>query len=176
MSNFIKTEIITKITGFDKNEDGTFQIQNITLHDTKGLIKNTIKIHKNLNETELNNLVGKTVKVLEVDEYRKGYKVFYAGKDIKLVKNENDTDIFEVKRELSLKVDNIVAVKDNNSKIQSIVKNGTRTDLFEIKLKGITINKIQDLKGKKVLLKDINIARMDGVGTFYSTEKLPVVI
>lgn len=175
MSNFIKTEIIAKVSGFQKNEDGTFQIQSIRLDEKKGLVKNTIKIHKEVSEVDLTALVDKTIKVLKVEEYKKGFKSSYAGQDFKLVRNESNQDIFQVNRELTLKVDNIVAVgkTGEDSKIQSLVKNGTRTDLFEIKLKGIKLNSVQNIKGKEVILKGINISKMEGVGTFYNTTVLP---
>ena len=177
MSNFIKTEIISKVSGYQKNEDGTFQIQNITLNEVKGLVKNTVKIHKELSEEELTQLVGKTIKVLEVEEFKKGFKSYYNGKDFKLVKNEANTDIFEVRRELTLKADYIVAVgkEKTDCKIQSMVKNGTRTDLFEIKLKDIKINRVQNLKGKEILIKGINIVKMEGTGTFYNTTVVPTL-
>jgi len=177
MNNFIKTEIISKINGYSKNEDGTFQIQSIILDSKKGLIKNTIKIHKDIPIEQLESLVGKTIKVLQVEEYKKGYKSFYSGKDFKLVKNENDIDIFDVKREIILKIDNLVKVGKNgeDTKIQSLVSNGTRKDLFELKLKNINISKVLTLKNKEVVISGVNIAKIENMGTFYSSTVLPTI-
>ena len=70
----MKIELLIKVSGFDMNEDGTFQIQNVSFNEAGKLVKNTVKVHKNINEETLKSLVGKTVKVENVEEYKKGFK------------------------------------------------------------------------------------------------------
>jgi hypothetical protein len=171
MKNFIKCELNIKMTGFDINEDGTFQIQNIFLNENGSLVKNTVKVHKNLNEETLKGLLGKTFKVEGVEEYRQGFKVFYSGKDIKKIDKNID---FEVNKEITLKVDNVVEKKED-SVIQSIIQNGTRTDLFNIKIRGIRKILLNDLKGKNVVIQGVKVVKTD-MGTFYSSDKKPLII
>ena len=170
MNEFIKMELYIKVSGYSKNEDGTFQIQNIHLNNDK-LVKNTVKIHRNLTEEQIKSLLGKTVKVINVKEYKQGYKVFYAGEDIKKV----DSDIeFKVNKEIIIKVDNLQEKKEDTI-LQSIVNNGTRTDLFNIKIKGISKNLLNELQGKRVLIKGVRVSKTD-FGTFYSSDKKPQII
>lgn len=171
MRDFLKVELFIKISGFDINEDGTFQIQNVALNEAGKLVKNTVKVHKQLGEETIKGLVGKTVKVEGVEEYKKGFKVFYAGKDIKTATIDTD---FKVERELTLKVDNVVDNKEDTT-LQSIITNGTRTDLFNIKIKGIKKPVLEALKSKKVLVKGVRVVKTD-MGTFYSSIEKPTAI
>ena len=80
-----------------------------------------------------------------VEEYKKGFKFYYSGKDIKKI----DKDVeFELNKEITLKVDNLVESKEDTT-LQSIVINGTRTDLFNLKIKGIKKSLLEEFKGKK---------------------------
>ncbi|WP_368031407.1 hypothetical protein [Arcobacter sp. s6] len=162
MKDFIKVELFLKISGFDINKDGTFQIQNVSLNDAGKLVKNTVKVHKNLSEETLKPLLGKCVKIEGVEEYKNGFKTYYSGKDIKRVDKDLD---FELNKEITLKVDNVVENKEDTV-LQSLVINGTRTDLFNIKIKGIKKLLLEDLKGKKVVIKGVKVIKTDmGVGT-----------
>ena len=167
----MKIELLIKVSGFDMNEDGTFQIQNVSFNEAGKLVKNTVKVHKNINEETLKSLVGKTVKIENVEEYKKGFKFYYAGKDIKKI----DKDVeFELNKEITLKVDNLVESKEDTT-LQSIVLNGTRTDLFNIKIKGIKKLLLEDLKGKKVVVKGVKVIKTD-MGTFYNSSEKPLII
>ncbi len=168
MKNFINTELYVRISGFDKNEDGTFQIQNISIKNDK-LVKNTVKVHKDISIENLTKLVGKVVKIEEVEEYKKGFKVFYSGQDIKIV----DKDLeFYLNKEIELKVDS-VSETEKDTVLQSIIKNGTRCDLFNIKIKNQ--KNLKEIQGKKVKLTNVNVIKMDS-GTFYNTDKRPQII
>jgi len=173
MSNFLKVEMLVKVSGYDINEDNTIQIQNVSFNDKGKLVKNTVKIHKSYNEDTLKGLVGKTVKVLEVEEFRKGFKVYYAGKDIKKVDNQDIE--FQVNKELTMKVDNVVEAKEDTT-LQSIINNGTRADLFNIKIKGFKKSLLEDLKGSNVVIKGVKVSKIEGSGTFYSSTQKPVRI
>ena len=170
MKNFIKCELYIKISGFDINEDGTFQIQNVSIINDK-LVKNTVKIHKNLNEETLKGLVGKSVKVEGVEEYRNGFKVYYSGTDIKRIDKDID---FQVNKEITLKVDNVVESKEDTI-LQSIIQNNNRTDLFNIKIKGIKKSLLNNLKNKNVVVKGVNVIKTD-MGTFYNSKEKPQVL
>ena len=52
MKDFIKCEMYLRVDGFEINEDNTFQIQNITFKNDK-MVKNTVKVHKSINEETL---------------------------------------------------------------------------------------------------------------------------
>jgi hypothetical protein len=181
MKDFIKVDLFIKISGYEINEeDGTFQIQNVAFNNDK-LVKNTVKIHKTYKEETLKSLVGKTVKVEEPKEYKNGMKVFFAGTDIK--KTDLDTD-FKINREITLKVDNIIESnsidKKTNKKlthttIQSLVSNGTRVDLFNVKIKNTRKIELNNLEGKEIIVKGVNIAKTD-FGTFYSSEEKPLLV
>jgi hypothetical protein len=171
MKEFMKIELLIKVSGFDMNEDGTFQIQNVSFNEAGKLVKNTVKVHKNINEETLKSLVGKTVKVENVEEYKKGFKFYYAGKDIKKI----DKDVeFELNKEITLKVDNLVENKEDTT-LQSIVINGTRTDLFNLKIKGIKKPLLEEFKGKKVVIRNVRVVKTD-MGTFYSSNVKPILI
>ena len=160
MKEFMKIELLIKVSGFDMNEDGTFQIQNVSFNELGKLVKNTVKVHKSLNEETLKSLVGKTVKVENVEEYKKGFKFYYAGKDIKKI----DKDVeFELNKEITLKVDNLVESKEDTT-LQSIVLNGTRTDLFNLKIKGIKKSLLEEFKGKKVVIKNVRVVNVETHG------------
>ncbi len=168
MKNFINTELYLRVNGFDKNDDGTFQIQNISLKNDK-LVKHTVKVHKDIPIENLSKLVGKVVKIEDVEEYKKGFKTFFAGKDIKIVDKDLD---FYLNKEIELKVDG-VSETEKDTVLQSIVRNGTRCDLFNIKIKGQ--KNLKDLQGKKVKVTNVNVIKMDA-GTFYNTDKRPQII
>ena len=171
MKEFMKIELLIKVSGFDMNEDGTFQIQNVSFNEVGKLVKNTVKVHKNINEETLKSLVGKTVKIENVEEYKKGFKFYYAGKDIRKI----DKDVeFELNKEITLKVDNLVESKEDTT-LQSIVLNGTRTDLFNLKIKGIKKPLLEEFKGKKVVIKNVRVVKTD-MGTFYSSNVKPILI
>lgn len=170
MKEFIKIEIMAKVGGYDLNDDGSFQIQNLSIKNNGELVKNTIKIHKKITEQELKNLVGKVVKCDNVKEYKNGFKSYFSSDNFKII---NDVIVdFEVNKEIIIKCDNVIT-KDKNSKIQSIVINETRQDLFNITIKGIT--KLENLKGKTIKIKGVIVAKTD-FGTFYSSNKTPEVI
>jgi ribosomal protein S7 len=179
MSSFLKMEILARVSGFDIDNDKKYiQIQNISFKGEK-IVKNTIKIHKHYTKEQLEQLVGKTIKVVEPEEYTKGFKTFYAGKDIKKV----DIDIdFKVNKKLEMKVDNLIESKDSKNEkrthtiLQSIIQNGTRADLFNIKIKDIKKELLQDLKGKKVLVENVEVVKVKDAGTFYSSIQKPKVI
>ncbi|RXK11678.1 hypothetical protein CP965_12980 [Halarcobacter mediterraneus] len=181
MKNFLKVDLFVKISGYEINEEeGTFQIQNISFDNGK-LLKHTVKIHKLYKEDSLKALIGKTVKVEEPKEYKNGIKVFYAGSDIKKVDIDED---FKINREITLKVDNIIEStsidKNTNKKlthstIQSIISNGTRTDLFNIKIKNTKKIELDNLKGKEVVVRGVNVATTD-FGTFYSSVEKPILL
>ena len=167
----MKIELLIKVSGFDMNEDGTFQIQNVSFNELGKLVKNTVKVHKSLNEETLKSLVGKTVKIENVEEYKKGFKFYYSGKDIKKI----DKDVeFELNKEITLKVDNLVESKEDTT-LQSIVLNGTRTDLFNLKIKGIKKSLLEEFKGKKVVIKNVRVVKTD-MGIFYSSNVKPILI
>lgn len=180
MKDFLKVELYVKVSGYEINEEeGTFQLQTLAFINEK-LVKNTVKIHKLYKDEVLKPLVGKTVKVIEPKEYKNGANTFYAGTDIK--KSELEVD-FKINRELTLKVDNIIEStsldkksnkKITHSTIQSIVSNGTRTDLFNIKIKNTKKTELENLKGKEVIIKGVNVAKTD-FGTFYSSEEKPLL-
>ena len=171
MKDFIKVELFLKISGFDINEDGTFQIQNVSLNEAGKLVKNTVKIHKNLSEETLKPLIGKCVKIEGVEEYKNGFKTYYAGKDIKRIDKDLD---FELNKEITLKVDNVVENKEDTV-LQSLIINGNRTDLFNIKIKGIKKVLLNDLKGKNVSVKGVKVIKTD-MGTFYNSSVKPTII
>ncbi len=181
MRDFLKVDLFIKVNGYEINEEeGTFQIQNISIQNEK-LVKNTVKIHKLYKEDTLKGLIGKTVKVEEPKEYKNGIKIFYAGNDIKKV--DLDTD-FQVNRQITLKVDNVIESnsidkktnkKLTNTTIQSIINNGTRMDLFNIKIKNTKKSELDTLKGKEVLIKNVNVAKTD-FGTFYSSLEKPILL
>ena len=171
MKDFIKVELFLKISGFDINEDGTFQIQNVSLNDAGKLVKNTVKVHKNLSEETLKPLLGKCVKIEGLEEYKNGFKTYYSGKDIKRIDKDLD---FELNKEITLKIDNVVENKEDTV-LQSLVINGTRTDLFNIKIKGIKKLLLEDLKGKKVVVKGVKVIKTD-MGTFYNSSEKPLII
>ncbi len=181
MKDFIKVELYVKVSGYEINEeDGTFQIQNISVNNDK-LVKNTVKIHKSYKEETLKGLVGKTVKVQEPKEYKNDAKVFFAGSDIK--KADLDID-FKINREISLKVDNLIETnsidrktnkKFTHTTIQSIISNGTRTDLFNLKIKNTKKSELEQFKNKEVVIKGVNVAKTD-FGTFYSSEEKPLLV
>ena len=171
MKDFIKVELFLKISGFDINEDGTFQIQNVSLNDAGKLVKNTVKVHKNLSEETLKPLLGKCVKIEGVEEYKNGFKTYYSGKDIKRIDKDLD---FELNKEITLKIDNVVENKEDTV-LQSLVINGTRTDLFNLKIKGIKKPLLEEFKGKKVVIKNVRVVKTD-MGTFYSSNVKPILI
>lgn len=171
MKDFIKCELLVRVSGFQINEDGTFQIQNLSINEkTGGFIKNTVKVHKNLTEETLKPFIGKTVKIEGVEEYKNGFKTYYAGKDIKKVDKDID---FELNKEIILKVDNLVEKKEDTV-IQSIIQNENRMDLFNIKIKGIKKILLNDLKGKNVVVRGVNVIKTDA-GTFYSSSEKPLI-
>lgn len=170
MKNFIKCEMYLRVDGFEINEDNTFQIQNISFKNDK-MVKNTVKVHKSINEETLKSLVGKSIKVENVEEYRNGFKTYYAGTDIKKIDKDID---FQVNKEITLKVDNVVENKEDTT-LQSLIKNNNRTDLFNIKIKGIKKSLLNDLKGKNVLIKGVNVVKTD-MGTFYNSKEKPLII
>lgn len=170
MKDFIKCEMYLRVDGFEINEDNTFQIQNITFKNDK-MVKNTVKVHKSINEETLKGLIGKSVKVENVAEYRNGFKIYYSGTDIKKIDKDID---FEVNKEITLKVDNVVENKEDTT-LQSLIKNNNRTDLFNIKIKGIKKSLLNDLKGKNVLIKGVNVVKTE-MGTFYNSKEKPLII
>lgn len=172
--SFIKMEIITKISGYDIAEDKqSFQIQNISLSEKGDLKKNTIKVHKSFTKDQLEKLVGKSVLLTDIQEYKKGFKYIYSAKNIKVIENNNIE--FNVNKEIEMQVDNVVEIKDD-TKLQSLIKNGTRLDLFDIKIKGIKKIELENLKGKKVLIQSVKVAKIEGTGTFYSSTQKPKII
>ncbi|MDD2651922.1 MAG: hypothetical protein PHX44_02580 [Sulfurimonas sp.] len=172
MKDFIKIEIIAKVGGYDLNNDGTFQVQNLSFKNNGELVKNTIKVHKDIKEDDLKKLVGKTLKFENVKEYKQGFKSYYSSDSIKLLSDVNVD--FEINREITIKADNVITMKDNKStRIQSIVLNETRQDLFNITIKD-KIN-LENLKGKTLKIKGVKVAKTDN-GTFYSSNELPQII
>lgn len=170
MKDFIKCEMYLRVDGFEINEDNTFQIQNITFKNDK-MVKNTVKVHKSINEETLKGLIGKSVKVENVAEYKNGFKTYYSGTDIKKIDKDID---FQVNKEITLKVDNVVENKEDTT-LQSLIKNNNRTDLFNIKIKGIKKSLLNDLKGKNVLIKGVNVVKTE-MGTFYNSKEKPLII
>ena len=83
----IKVEVKDVSKSFSKVDEGKPLpvIQNVSFNEAGKLVKNTVKVHKNINEETLKSLVGKTVKIENVEEYKKGFKFYYAGKDIKKI-------------------------------------------------------------------------------------------
>jgi len=178
MSDFLKVEITTKVNGYKVNSDeGTCQIQNISINEKGKLIRNTIKLHKPLGEKELSQLVGKVIKLSGVKEYG-DFKKVYSATDLKMTNETND--IFKVDKEMRIKINNItdgVDSKDNKSFVvfQSVVQDNGNIKLIDLKLKNRKLSDYKEFKGKNILAKNVRVSQFNG-NTFYSIEDAPVAI
>lgn len=181
-------------------EEGTekieaVQIQNIIFKDNGEMVRNTVKLNKEITEKEASELKGKVIELLDVKEFvqKDGFTRTYSAEDYK-IKEGVELTLFKIDRSCVIKLDNyyVKRIKDkkNNTEkdvlyIQELLEIEDEVKLITIKLNEIsndtnTNKTLKDLKGKNVLVKEFKESKIENKDTkmkktYYSTTVLPTL-
>jgi len=202
---FLNHTIITKVThfgNFSKNAEGKIvkvQIQNKAIdEESKELIDFTFTLSAEpgiIKENNLKDLVGKYIKVINVNRYVKTHKdakereigrdMTYGAEYIDMVVMPNTkVEHFEVNTFVEIELTSVsdVIKKDKPTGDVKLISIKADSDgsakTFECKFKhddlGIKLNKdmFKPILGKKIRVNFLNDARMNGK-TYYSTKTMP---
>jgi len=171
----------------------SFQVQSIIFdEETSQFNKRTLKINKTMTEDEIEKLIGRTFFFKDVAVYPNketrttAYGVDEIGEELKDIKeptfivNSHAKVILSnlytpqktvtKKRGMGMKK---VKVDTNDTMIQAIIQHGTRVDLKNIRIKDVRVSELENLKGKEVLIEDIEVFKPSNGATSYSTSTLP---
>jgi len=167
----------TKETPIDTSN---FQIQTQITKENGLYDKQTIRVHKEVSETDLDKMLGKNFIFSGAKEIKVDYKKFYSATEFKEAKPTEEA-VFDFDSTGIMDIHNIVQSTDkegnkiNEVKIQVSIMDGKKLDIKTVKLKGISMEQAKPLLNKQVLIKDLKIYPMDFV-TYYNSEILPEVI
>ena len=168
-------------TKTDKEGKEITQLQTYLVNEkTDKLIKPTLKLTKLLNKTELTALIGKTIycdtNTDNLEEFTANYKNYYKANSFKILK-EDFADTFEVKKDMVLENVNRVIDKSDNGKviIQALIQDDLDITLMDISIKEQPFDEVVKIKGKKVLVTDLKVTKID-MNTYYSSTVIPTII
>ncbi|MAD43157.1 MAG: hypothetical protein CL623_12305 [Arcobacter sp.] len=176
-----------------EEDRSNFQIQMVKFDEKGKQEKNTIRVNVNLEEDELNKMVGKTYLFKNVNVYTSNNNIAFGadvlGEEVKGITE----DTFISNSYAKVKVSNLITptkkvdkkrgnrtvkveVETKDTLVQSVVKFGTRLDLKSIKIKDIQIGQLEEIKGKEVLIENIKVFKPLNGSATYSTETKPKII
>lgn len=184
----IKRTITATVGGYkyiqDSNKQNVaIQFQSLFYNEEKQKFEQkTVKLHKLLDEKKADNLIDKTLRFDNVDEYVIDNNTYYSSKEFEVI--ESSEDIFNINKTAEIVLLAVVrqSAKDKADSIvmQTKKKIGKALKLDNFKIKSDVFdeelfNKLSKLIGKKLLLKDINEVHFNNK-TFYSTSVAPSII
>ena len=178
-----------------EEDRSNFQIQMIKFDEKGKQEKNTIRVNVNLSEDELKKMKGKTYLFKNVNVYTLknsndlAYGVDSIGEEVKGITEPT----FIANSYTKVKVSNLITptkkvdkkrgnrtvkvdVETKDTLIQSVVQFGTRIDLKSIKIKDIQIGQLEELRGKEILIENIQVFKPMNGSAIYSTETKPKII
>lgn len=179
----IKMKMVVKGGKNKTDKDGVeiTQLQTYLINKkTDKIIKPTLKLTKALSRKELESLIDKTIycdtNTDNLEEFTANYKNYYKANSFKVLK-EDFEDVFEVKKEMELESISKIIDKSENDKviIQSLIMDDLDITLIDLSVKEQSYEDVIKLKGKKVLITDLKVTKID-MNTYYSTTTLPTIL